>query len=228
VKYLIVNGDDFGATRGINRGIIEAHRCGILTSTSLLVNTQWSPEAAALRRALPELSVGLHVDLGNREREVKTGSSQLRAVLNEQLSRFQQLMGRMPTHLDSHHNVHRNPEFLPCFFELAQQRGLPLRDNSAVRHFSKFYGQWSGLRHLEQISVENLARMLERDIEDGVTELACHPGYVDLSDESSYSLEREAELRTLCDPRIRNALGRQSIQLISYHDVAKLLAVAAV
>ena len=42
MKCLIVNGDDFGASRGINRGILEAHRSGILTSTSLLVNTPWS------------------------------------------------------------------------------------------------------------------------------------------------------------------------------------------
>jgi len=46
MKYLIVNGDDFGASHGINRGIIEAHQQGILTSTSLLVSTPWSEEAA--------------------------------------------------------------------------------------------------------------------------------------------------------------------------------------
>ena len=38
MKYLIVNGDDFGASRGINRGILEAHQDGILTSTSLFVD----------------------------------------------------------------------------------------------------------------------------------------------------------------------------------------------
>ncbi len=38
VKYLIVNADDFGASRGINRGIAEAHTTGIVTSTSLMVN----------------------------------------------------------------------------------------------------------------------------------------------------------------------------------------------
>jgi len=50
-RYLIVNGDDFGASRGINRGIVQAHSRGILTSTSLLVDSPWSAEAAELARS---------------------------------------------------------------------------------------------------------------------------------------------------------------------------------
>ena len=65
MKYLIVNADDFGASHGINRGIMEAHQRGILTSTSLLVNSVGSREAAKLSRSAPELSVGLHADLRN-------------------------------------------------------------------------------------------------------------------------------------------------------------------
>ena len=227
-KYLIVNGDDFGATRGINRGINQAHRCGILTSTSLLVNTPWSQEAAELSHTSPELSVGLHVHLENGVRELNSGPSQVRTALDEQLFRFQMFVGQLPTHLDSHHNVHRDPELLPLFLELAQRYGLPLRDHSEVHHFSKFYGQWGEERHLEQISTGSLTGMLETEIEHGITELACHPGYVDPQDTSSYSVEREAELWALCEPRIRHVLAAQSIQLISYHDVPRLLAGAAV
>jgi predicted glycoside hydrolase/deacetylase ChbG (UPF0249 family) len=58
----------------------------------------------------------------------------------------------------------------------------------------------------------------------GVTELSCHPGYVDPDFSTGYNAEREAELRTLCDPRIRQTLAEQSIQLISYHNLDKLLA----
>jgi len=47
-------------------------------------------------------------------------------------------MGRPPTHLDSHHNVHREPQPLPCFVELAAEHGLPLREHSPVRYFSTF------------------------------------------------------------------------------------------
>ena len=220
MKYLIVNGDDFGASRGINRGILEAHQRGILTSASLLVDAPGSEEAARLGRAAPELSVGLHVDLANRHGDC-------RAELSRQLARFAELMGRGPTHLDSHHNGHRAAQALPYFLDLARQHGLPLREHSPVRYFSKFYGQRGGERYLEQVSVERLACMLEMTIEDGITELSCHPGYVDPEFSSGYHAEREAELRTLCDPRIRQTLAEHTVQLISYHDLAKALASAA-
>jgi len=125
MKFLIVNGDDFGASRGINRGILEAHERGILTSTSLLVRTPWSEEAAQLSRATPDLSVGLHVDLG-KELKVTTGSRRwMHEELHQQFARFQELMHRRPTHLDSHHNVHRDPQALSLFLELAAEHGLP-------------------------------------------------------------------------------------------------------
>jgi predicted glycoside hydrolase/deacetylase ChbG (UPF0249 family) len=90
-----------------------------------------------------------------------------------------------------------------------------------VRYFPKFYGQWGGETHLEQISVENLTRMLETEIQDGVTELSCHPGYEDPDYPTGYSAEREIEIRTLCDPRARQALAQRMIRLISYHDLAQ-------
>ncbi len=187
MRYLIVNGDDFGASTAINRGIMEAHLHGILTSTSLLVKTEWAEEAAALSSAA-----------------------------------LKELMGRPPTHLDSHHNDQRDPRALPHLLELARKHRLPLREHSPVQYFSKFYGQWAGQSHFEQISAEKLTMMIKMEIGDGVTELSCHPGYVDANHPTSYRIEREAELRTLCDPRIRRALVEQAIKLISYHDFAKL------
>ena len=225
MKYLVVNADDFGASRGINRGILEAHRHGILTSASWLVVGTARMQAAEFARDAPELSVGLHVDLGKKLNESIAQSPRLlREALGEQFSQFEKLMGAPPTHLDSHHNVHRDPRVLPHFVEVAKEYGLPLREHSPVRYFSKFYGQWSGETHLEQISVENLARMLETEIEEGVTELSCHPGYDDPDYPTGYASERETELRTLCDPRIRQKLVEQSIRLVSFRDLANRVA----
>jgi predicted glycoside hydrolase/deacetylase ChbG (UPF0249 family) len=226
MRYLIVNADDFGASRGINRGIIEAHESGILTSTSLLVNAAGSKEAAELGRAAPDLSVGLHADVRN-ELNATADSGRLRKALDAQLARFEELIGRSPTHLDSHHNVHRDPRALPDFLDLAREHSLPLREHSPVRYFSKFYGQWGGETHLEQISADSLVRMLETEIGEGITELSCHPGYVGPDYPSGYSTEREAELRTLGAPRIRQVLAEQSIQLVSYHDLGKLVVSSA-
>src|SRR6266540_5234863 len=227
MKYLIVNADDFGASRGINRGIIEAHRRGILTSTSLIVDARWSEEAAVLSRAVPDLSVGLHVHLttkGEYSTSCPDDNDDCRAELYRQFSRFQELMGRSPTHLDSHHNIHRQSRLLPQFLDLARQYGLPLREHSPVRYFSKFYGQWGGQTHLEHISAENLARMLETEIGEGITELSCHPGYAEPDYPGSYAAERVVELRTLCDPLIREVLAASSIQLTNYARLDELVA----
>jgi predicted glycoside hydrolase/deacetylase ChbG (UPF0249 family) len=225
MKYLIVNGDDFGAGRGINRGIIEAHRHGILTSTSLMVRMPASEEAALASRHWPALSVGLHVNFTNEQEEPVVDfddPGRCRAELRRQLGRFQELTGRLPTHLDSHHNVHRDPRLLPLFLDLARHYGLPLRGHSPARYFSSFYGQWDGQTHLEQVSVASLVGMLDTEVREGVTELSCHPGYADSDFPTLYSAEREAELRTLRDPAVRRALEERDIRLVGFRDLGSL------
>lgn len=223
MKYLIVNADDFGASCGINRGVMEAHQRGILTSASLLVDAQGAKEAAALCGTAPNLSVGLHVDVRKELEEPAVDAQSLTESLRGQFRRFEQLMRRRPKHIDSHHNVHRDPRALPHFLEMAREYGMPLREHSRARYFSKFYGQWGGKTHLEQISAESLVRMLQTEIHDSVSELSCHPGHVDAEYVTGYRLECEAELRTLCDPRVREALAEHGFQLISYHHLPHLL-----
>jgi predicted glycoside hydrolase/deacetylase ChbG (UPF0249 family) len=227
MRCIVVNGDDLGASPGVNRGIAEVHRRGPLTSASLMVNMPASQEGARLARDLPGLSVGLHANLtdasGRALVDLETGE-RCRAVLQRQLDRFQELMGRPPTHLDSHHNLHRNPRLLPYFLQLADRYGLPLREHSPVRYSSRFYGQWGGQTHPEQISVHGLIGLLENEISAGVTELSCHPGYYDPELRSSYRIEREVELRTLCDPAVRAFLSARQIRLVNFVEAMKLLA----
>jgi hopanoid biosynthesis associated protein HpnK len=61
VRRLIVNADDFGLTPGVNRGIIEAHNRGIVTSTTLMACGKACDHAVALAQQSPSLSVGCHV-----------------------------------------------------------------------------------------------------------------------------------------------------------------------
>lgn len=223
MKYLIVNADDFGASAGINRGILEAHRYGILTSTSLMVDTPFSAQAAQLAGTARALSVGLHVDLRNElKRPATVHAHWIAKELDRQFARFETLMGRGPTHVDSHHNVHRDPRLLPHFLRLAAKHNVPLREHSPVRYLSSFYGRWNGESHLEQISSENLSCLLEKEVGPGITELSCHPGYTDESYTGSYAFEREVELQTLCGLAIRYALSALAIQLVSYHELNSL------
>ena len=222
MRCLIVNGDDFGASRGINRGILEAYRRGILTSASLMVDRPASEEAGALGRAMPDLSLGLHADLDDAVRQ-PANCADWRSALHRQAERFWTLVGRPPTHLDSHHNLHRMPWLLPLFAELAQHYRVPLRGHSPIRCVSSFYGQWGGETHPEQVGVEGLIRILATDVHSGVTELCCHPGYVEPDFPSSYGAEREMELRTLCHPAVREALEQQRIRLVSFRAAEALV-----
>src|SRR5204862_3929177 len=137
-----------------------------------------------------------------------------------QLARFLDLTGAPPTHVDSHHDVHRDPRVLPYVLALARSVGVPVRSHSAVHHVGKFYGQWGGATHAEQIGVDGFVRVLAAELGPDVTELSCHPGYVDAGFRSSYRAEREIELRTLCDPRVRRAIHERGITLIGFRDVS--------
>jgi chitin disaccharide deacetylase len=230
VRYLIVNADDFGQSDGINRGIMEAHEHGIVTSASLMVDEPAADQAARLSAELPGLSIGLHVMVTDERASPVMNLSDtgaLGAELARQMERCVSLLGRLPDHLDSHHNVHLLPEAAPCFRAVAEVHGLVLRGHSAIRYFPGFYGQWDGETHLEHVGVDSLIGMVEREVGEGVTEFGCHPGYVDPALASTYAIEREAELETLCDPRVRAGLDHLGIELINSRAARELLTVAA-
>ena len=231
-KYLIVNADDFGQSAGINRGIVEAHERGIVTSASLMVRWPAANDAAAYAREHRELSVGLHFDLGEwayRDEtwapiyevcETEDGEC-VRDELARQLDLFRSFVGSDPTHLDSHQHVHLSEPARSVCLEFSRELEIPLRGCAAsVRYCGDFYGQCEdGSRYPEGISVERLVQILAT-LPDGVTELACHPGReVDL--DTMYRDEREREVESLCDARVPFALAAHGIELISFNHLKR-------
>lgn len=224
-RWCICNADDFGATRGVNRGVLEAHRAGVLTSASLMVNQPGSVDAADLASRHPDLSVGLHVNFTNEGDPVVDveNTEACRLELIRQISAFHVLMGQTPTHLDAHHNLHRRANLEPLFVEAAHRLGVPLREHSPVRYFSSFYAVWDdGETHPEHVTVESLLSMVAA-FGPGITELSCHPGHVDADLHSSYAYQRELELATLLDPRVAEGFERLDVRLVSYRDLPRLL-----
>jgi chitin disaccharide deacetylase len=220
-RYLIVNADDFGASEGVNRGIIECHVDGILTSTSMMVTGRAAREAAELGREHPDLSIGLHWDCwGEDEREFDlTDETAIREEFERQLDEFRSLMGRDPTHVDTHRHAHRkwDKELMPLFSELVEPLGVPLRDDGRVRFVGDFYAQWKWrVTNLEYVSVPFLQLLLRDKVGDGWTEVSCHPGYRSPGYSSIYMDEREVEVRTLTDPRIRLTVEELGIDLVGY------------
>jgi predicted glycoside hydrolase/deacetylase ChbG (UPF0249 family) len=104
----------------------------------------------------------------------------------------------------------------PTFEEVAGRLEIPLRRvDSLVRFCGEFYGHdGRGRPDPEAITVDALIRLIEK-LENGVTELGCHPGYVD-DLEDWYRNERQEEIRALCDPRVRRVIEREGIRLCSF------------
>ena len=230
-RSLIVNADDFGMSAGVNRGIIEAHCRGIVTSTSLMVRWGAAAEAVTLSRDCPRLGMGLHIDLG--EWKFQDGNwmtlyevvslrnrDEVSREVTWQLDRFRELTGQNPTHLDSHQHVHREEPVRSVMIEISKQASIPLRHFSpGIRYCGAFYGQAAkGVPYPEAISPSALIRVLA-ELSPGVTELCCHPG-LDDNLKTMYCRERFDEVQTLCDESVRSAIQDFGIELCNFHDLA--------
>jgi hopanoid biosynthesis associated protein HpnK len=151
-RRLVVNADDFGRSLSINQAVIRAHREGILTTTSLMVNEAACDEAVALARENPGLGVGLHLTLlcghsalaqkeipglVNERREFTnnpTGAGfryffkrnlreQLRAEIHAQFKKFH-ATGLKLDHLNGHLHLHLHPTVFGLLMEDAGQLGI--------------------------------------------------------------------------------------------------------
>jgi predicted glycoside hydrolase/deacetylase ChbG (UPF0249 family) len=220
VKLLVVNADDLGYDPEIDRGILEAHARGIVTSATAMVETPFA--ADALRAAPPSLGVGLHavLDPGSPRAEAE-------AALRRQLERFRALRGAGPTHLDSHKHAHARPEILDAFAAVAGELGLPVRALDArMRGALRARGIAAADRFLGDAALrpawtlEALLRALAA-IGDGVTELMAHPGHAPSRARTSFGAEREVELAALCHPDARAALERRGVRLCTYPELRR-------
>jgi predicted glycoside hydrolase/deacetylase ChbG (UPF0249 family) len=231
VKRLVVNADDLGRTPGINRGVAEAVDLGIVTSASVMVRWPAARNIGAWSAARPHVSLGIHVDLTELEfRDGEwttvycivdpTDEHAVAGELRSQLDRFVDLVGRPPTHLDSHQHVHMAEPARSALVAAAKDLGVPLRSLAPnVRYEGAFYGQTGrGEPYAEGIGVDALISLVST-LRGGVTELGCHPGDP-AGLRSTYAMERAVEVRTLCDSRVRDAIAASGVDLISFADLA--------
>lgn len=224
-RFLVVNADDLGLSEAVNAGVFAAHEDGVVTSASLMVRQAAAPAAAEEVAAHPELAVGLHIDLGEwiyergewTQAYLHCDTDDREAVAAEcraQLERFRALMGRDPTHLDSHQHVHESEPAKGVAEALAAELGVPLR-NRSIRYEGGFYGQsGKGEPFPEGIAPRRLAELIEA-LPPGWTEIGCHPAAGPVPT-SSYDAERQIELATLRDPEVKTLLNVSNVNLCSF------------
>jgi predicted glycoside hydrolase/deacetylase ChbG (UPF0249 family) len=276
-KQLIVKAEDYGRAPGVSRGILAAHREGIVTSTTVMINQPGVEEQLAQALACPNLGLGLHLvftawrpvlpaeevpglvddnglfleqhDVWARAEQIPL--AQLQAELSAQLERFIGLAGRLPDHLDCHHFVHLYSPYFQVYADLAERCELPLRvpfppeteferaaktlpflegfprdlvrgmivTNSALikarrlAHPDRFIGTFFGR---EALTLDTLLGHLDT-LQDGVTELMCHPAYDDPAlAASSYRSEREIELKLLTHSAVQDRIKALGIELVTF------------
>ncbi len=160
-RRLIINGDDFGASSGVNQAIIQAHEQGILTSTSLMVTGEAFEEAVALAKAHPNLAVGLHLVLACG-----------RSVLP---------VNQIPHLVDAQGNFSNQPEKTGLYYHLsaAARREIPLEMRAQLEKFRQtglplshvdghvhIHLQPVVLRHLVNLADEFNIRFIRLPLED--------------------------------------------------------------
>jgi predicted glycoside hydrolase/deacetylase ChbG (UPF0249 family) len=162
---------------------------------------------------------------GEDERQFDVGDERaVRTEITRQLDDFHTLVGRPPTHVDSHKHAHLDERVLPVMCELVEPLGVPVRGDGCVEFVGGFYAQWEWpVTELEHVSVEALEGILRDETTDGWTEISCHPGYRSPDFSSVYHAEREAELATLIDPAVRRTLDECGLRLASYADWAAVV-----
>lgn len=150
--HLIVSADDFGLSPGVNGGIVRAHREGILTDASLMINGAAAGDAIELARATPTLSVGLHLVLAQgratlspdqipdlvdsdgffRNHAIRAAlgyffvpgvRAQVRREVIAQIEAF--LATGLPlSHVDGHLNIHMHPTIVNILLDVAHHYGI--------------------------------------------------------------------------------------------------------
>ena len=203
-KYLIVNADDFGYSFSVNRGIIEAHTRGIVTSTSVMVDAIAAQEASELAD-YPNLSIGLHFVISN--------TISVEKELKRQVDKFISIVGAMPDHIDTHKKHTTTHGIKEVLLEYSKLNKIPIRDFG----YAKFIDLFFGFHSEGDVSIVQLMKAIDEATDD-YNEIMCHVGYSDdyLREHSTYNDPRELELESICDPTIKLYINEKTLTLSNW------------
>ena len=240
IKRLIVNADDYGLSEGVCLGILKAHRDGILTSTTCMMNMENIEKYLEMTKDYPNLGLGVHLNItvvkpltnvsfvdekGNfksrdtyTNREAIVSQEELYQEWKAQIEKFIKIMGHKPTHLDSHHHVHLLNSNIDVALKLAHEYDLPIRQETYLqKDFEPVY--FEELFYNQDATFEMIDTILHKDVKN--YELMCHPAMIDwkLYQISSYKLRRAHELDIICSQKAKEMTKK--IELINYQDIEK-------
>ncbi len=206
---LIVNADDFGYSRGVNYGTIEAHTNGIVNSATILMNMEGTDHAIELAKRHLTLGLGIHLtlDLGRPlchdvpslvdedgnflsfqavlEKE-EINEAELEKEWTAQIEKFL-ATGLTLTHMDSHHHNHQLPWVAPVTAKLSKKYQLPVRITEAahlplpieLQNVERFTDNCLTDFYSEGVTFDYFDSLPERVKSLNSVEIMCHPAYID-------------------------------------------------
>lgn len=205
---VVFNADDFGLSKGVNLGIMEAYRHGPVRSATIMANMPGFEHAAELAQANPGLGIGVHLTLTagksvggvyqtltdekgafwrltELEEKIKSNQIDLSEVEREYEAQIQKVLsaGLKPDHFDGHHHTQTLAGIVTIFLRLAKKYGVKVRlyDTSLLTgEYAKVRacGAFSDTFYKEKATVDELKRTLCACQADSL-EIMCHPAYVD-------------------------------------------------
>lgn len=219
---VIVNADDFGLTKGVNAGIIDAHKNGIVTRTTLMMNGHALDDALRLAKETPSLKVGIHLTLTFGHPLNKSSATELiddngkfkytsietsltpkevAQVKNEWHAQIDAFLdtGLTLDHIDSHHHVHGWEDLKDVVRELSAHYNVPVRCVDTLKDTPEcLLTESLWLNFYKEGVKESLLKELT-SLPYRSVEVMVHPAIVDdeLRRLSSYSDLREEETRLL-------------------------------
>jgi len=243
---IIFNADDYGFSKGINLGIIDAYENGVVRSATMMANMPGFEHGVSLWKSSAGLKIGAHLVLttgpslggpyktitdnaGNflnqtvivqRARALELDLSEIKKEFTLQIERI--LAAGVPiTHFDGHHHVHSLPGVIDVVIKLAKKYGVTVRafDNTLVDCPGILPPAFDGTFYGEAATLGHLEHILSNCSED--TEIMCHPGYVDgyLYSRSTYNICRVKELLVLTDPQAKALVEKYGHVLSSFADI---------
>jgi len=245
---IIFNADDYGYSKGVNLGIIEAYENGLVRSATMMANMPGFEHAVLLLKASPGLKIGVHLvltsgpslggpyktitdDEGNFLPQVQIAEKARKGLIDqaevekEYILQIEKILaaGITPTHFDGHHHSHCLPGILDVFLKLAKKYEVAVRllDRSVLadEYANIKTAAFNGTFYGDSVTLEHLFCILENCNED--TEIMCHPAYLDnfAYTDSSYNIVRMKELELLTSQEAKILIKRFGHVLCSFEDI---------
>lgn len=255
LRRLIINADDYGLTDGVCRAIHELFDADAISSTTLMLAADGAIERCRKWNIAKLVGhVGVHLQLtggcpllpreqvpslldGNSERFRSketlplVDSDDVEREWRAQIEMAYKLLGKAPSHLDSHHGVHHVPALAGVFAKLALEYGVPVRDRSAIPLKSRsillgsdvvIYG-WTGQGKNIATLKSTITKAMRASTTQEVLELVSHPGHSDpeLETVSSLNKLRERDFEVLLELARGHWLNQQHISLVDFSSIGQ-------